>query len=124
MIQLKRMNVVREVASEDEATKLENKGFQRIGGKAEAISNVTGDIAKLGEALYNKLSQEIKAVKGNVTPEKDGKKGKASAGDDKGKTADENGSETDQSTAGENKEKKEDENGAGSDQPDSGNGKE
>lgn len=122
MIQLKRMNVVREVASEDEAAKLENKGFQRIGGKAETIGNVTGDIAKLGEALYNKLSQEIKATKSNVTPEKDSKKGKASAGENKGTTADENGAGTNLLTAGEDKEA--DKNGTGTDQPDSGNGKE
>lgn len=102
MIQLKRMNVVREVASEDEATKLENKGFKRIGGQAETKSGVTEDLAKLGEALYNKLSQEIKAAKDN-TPAKESKTGKAAAGEDKGKEADKNG--------------------AGTDQPDSGNGK-
>ena len=36
MITLKRLNEVRQVASEERAAKLEQKGFTRIGGSAEA----------------------------------------------------------------------------------------
>ena len=36
MITLKRLNEVRQVASEERAAKLEKKGFTRIGGSAEA----------------------------------------------------------------------------------------
>ena len=38
MITLKRLNEVRQVASEERAAKLEKKGFTRIGGAAKAES--------------------------------------------------------------------------------------
>ena len=50
MITLKRLNEVRQVASEERAAKLEKKGFTRIGGAAE----------KLGDALLDRLKAESK----------------------------------------------------------------
>ena len=44
MITLKRLNEVRQVASEERAAKLEKKGFTRIGGGA------SGDGGRSGEA--------------------------------------------------------------------------
>ena len=53
MITLKRLNVVRKVATEEQAAKLERLGFARTGGTAEAPvgAGVTeADLAKMGEA--------------------------------------------------------------------------
>ena len=53
MITLKRLNEVRQVASEERAAKLEQKGFTRIGGSAEAEGRpvTEADLEKLGDAL-------------------------------------------------------------------------
>ena len=53
MITLKRLNEVRQVASEERAAKLEKKGFTRIGGSAEAEGRpvTEADLEKLGDAL-------------------------------------------------------------------------
>ena len=55
MITLKRLNEVRQVASEERAAKLEQKGFTRIGGSAEA------ELEKLGDALLDRLRAESKS---------------------------------------------------------------
>ncbi|MEY8355252.1 hypothetical protein AALB39_18110 [Lachnospiraceae bacterium 54-53] len=59
MIQLKRLNVVREVASEEAASKLEREGFTRIGGSAES-KNGNAFI----DELYNRVMERMTA-KGN-----------------------------------------------------------
>ena len=67
MIVLKRLNEVREVASEERAAKLEKKGFTRIGGSAEAESRpVTA-----ADALLDRLKAENKgsAKKGGKAKE-------------------------------------------------------
>mgnify|MGYP002563577400 CR=1 FL=1 len=53
MIALKRLNEVRQVASEERAAKLEQKGFTRIGGSAEAEGRpvTEADLEKLGDAF-------------------------------------------------------------------------
>lgn len=55
MITLKRLNEVRQVASEERAAKLEKKGFTRIGGAAEEESRpvTKADLEKLGDALLD-----------------------------------------------------------------------
>ncbi len=84
MITLKRLNVVRKVATEEQAAKLERLGFARTGGTAEAPvgAGVTeADLAKMGEAMFERLSENLKAVaKATAQPPKRGKGGK---GDDK-----------------------------------------
>ena len=60
MITLKRLNEVRQVASEERAAKLEKKGFTRIGGSAEAEGRpvTEADLEKLGDALLDRLRAE------------------------------------------------------------------
>ena len=62
MITLKRLNEVRQVASEERAAKLEKKGFTRIGGAAEEESRpvTKADLEKLGDALLDRLKAENK----------------------------------------------------------------
>lgn len=62
MIALKRLNEVRQVASEERAAKLEQKGFTRIGGSAEPGSQpvTQADLEKLGEQLLDRLKGEAK----------------------------------------------------------------
>lgn len=62
MITLKRLNEVRQVASEERAAKLEKKGFTRIGGAAEEESSpvTKADLEKLGDALLDRLKAESK----------------------------------------------------------------
>lgn len=62
MITLKRLNEVRQVASEERAAKLEKKGFTRIGGSAEAEGRpvTEADLEKLGDALLDRLKAESK----------------------------------------------------------------
>ena len=62
MITLKRLNEVRQVASEERAAKLEKKGFARIGGAAEEESRpvTKADLEKLGDALLDRLKAESK----------------------------------------------------------------
>ena len=62
MITLKRLNEVRQVASEERAAKLEKKGFTRIGGAAEEESRpvTKADLEKLGDALLDRLKAESK----------------------------------------------------------------
>lgn len=64
MITLKRLNEVREVASEERAAKLEQKGFTRVGGSAEPGSQLVtqADLEKLGEQLLDRLKGEGKAT--------------------------------------------------------------
>ncbi len=64
MITLKRLNVVRKVATEEQAAKLERLGFTRTGGAAEAPvgAGLTGaDLAKMGEAMFENLSKRLDA---------------------------------------------------------------
>ena len=65
MIVLKRLNEVREVASDERAAKLERQGFARVGGSAEAESrSVTqADLEKLSEALLDRLKAESRNSK-------------------------------------------------------------
>ena len=85
MITLKRLNVVRKVATEEQAAKLERLGFARTGGTAEAPvgAGVTeADLAKRGEAMFERLSENLKeaVAKATAQPPKRGRGGK---GDDK-----------------------------------------
>lgn len=85
MITLKRLNVVRKVATEEQAAKLERLGFTRAGGAAEAPAGAgvtEADLAKMGEAMFERLSKNLKeaVVKAAAQPPK---KGKESKGDDK-----------------------------------------
>jgi len=85
MITLKRLNVVRKVATEEQAAKLERLGLARTGGTAEAPvgAGVTeADLAKMGEAMFERLSENLKeaVAKATAQPPKRGKGGK---GDDK-----------------------------------------
>lgn len=98
MITLKRLNVERQVATEEQADKLVKQGFTRIGGTAEGAANVTvteADLAKMGEAMYEKLSKTVKEAVAKATTDK----GKPVKGGDK-----------------------EGQDGNGTDQPDSGDG--
>lgn len=85
MINLKRLNVVRQVATEEQAAKLEKQGFTRTGGSAEGTASVTvteADLAKMGEAMYERLSKNLqeavvqtakgKAAKGGSKEGQDG----------------------------------------------------
>lgn len=85
MITLKRLNVVRKVATEEQAAKLERLGFTRTGGAAEAPAGAgvtEDDLAKMGEAMFERLSENLKkaVAKAAAQPPKKGKGGK---GDDK-----------------------------------------
>lgn len=85
MITLKRLNVVRKVATEEQAAKLERLGFARTGGTAEAPAGAgltEADLAKMGEAMFERLSKELKTAvaKAASQPPKGGKGGK---GDEK-----------------------------------------
>lgn len=64
MITLKRLNVVRKAATEEQAAKLEHLGFTRTGGAAEAPVGVgvsEADLAKMGEAMFENLSKRLDA---------------------------------------------------------------
>lgn len=62
MITLKRLNEVRQVASEERAAKLEKKGFTRICGSAEAKGRpvTEADLEKLGGTRLDRLKAESK----------------------------------------------------------------
>ena len=74
MITLKRLNEVRQVASEERAAKLEKKGFTRIGGAAEEESSpvTKADLEKLGDALLDRLKAESKGGKPKEEPDGSG----------------------------------------------------
>jgi len=57
MITLQRDNVVRRVASDEAARKLEEQGFARTGGAAETEHevNMTIDVEELGRQIANQL---------------------------------------------------------------------
>ena len=57
MIILQRDNVVRRVASDEDARKLEEQGFARTGGAAETEHevNLTIDVKELGRQIANQL---------------------------------------------------------------------
>ena len=88
MITLKRLNVVRKVATEEQAAKLERMGFTRTGGTAETpvgASVSEADLAKMGEAMFESLSKRLDdrlkaATKGKGS--KDGKKEDQDGGTD------------------------------------------
>lgn len=73
MITLKRLNEVRQVASEERAAKLEQKGFTRLGGSAEPGSRpvTEGDLEKLGESLFDRMKAEIKNSKKGSKPKEE-----------------------------------------------------
>lgn len=110
MIELKRLNVVRRVATDEAAAALETKGFTRIKGEAEtpAVEINTGlalDLDKMKEDIIDHVSQrmaeQIKAAlpgdgndppkaaspTGEENPPK-GSKGKGAKGANDGKGAD------------------------------------
>ena len=66
MITLKRLNEVRQVASEERAAKLEKKGFTRIGGSAEAEGRpvTEADLEKLGDALLDRQGRHEEGRQG------------------------------------------------------------
>ena len=88
MVTLKRLNVVRKVATEEQAAKLERMGFTRTGGTAETpvgASVSEADLAKMGEAMFESLSKRLDdrlkaATKGKGS--KDGKKEGQNGGTD------------------------------------------
>lgn len=74
MINLKRLNVVRQVATEEQAAKLEKQGFTRTGGNAEGAASVTvteADLAKMGEAMYERLSKNLQEAVAKAAPEEE-----------------------------------------------------
>lgn len=78
MIILERLNVVRQVATEEQAAKLEKQGFTRTGGSAEGAANVTvseDTLAKMGEAMYERLAKNLQEAAAKAAPA--GEKGKA-----------------------------------------------
>jgi hypothetical protein len=85
MITLKRLNVVRKVATEEQAAKLERLGFTRMGGAAEppAGAGITeANLAKMGEDMFERLSKNLKEAVAKATAQPP-KKGKGAKGDDK-----------------------------------------
>lgn len=102
MIILKRLNVVRQVATEEQAAKLEKQGFTRTGGTAEEAAATVNqaDLAKMGEAMFEQLDKKLQEAVAKAVP-----------ADDKGKTV----------KSGQKGGQKEGQNG-GTDQPDSGDG--
>lgn len=74
MITLKRLNVVREVATDEQADKLVAQGFSRAGGSAEggAASAITeANFAKMSEAMFERLNESVKeAVAKAAVPDK------------------------------------------------------
>lgn len=65
MITLKRLNVVRQVATEEQAAKFERLGFTRQGGAAEApvgTGTSKDDFAKMGEVMYERLNKNMKTA--------------------------------------------------------------
>ena len=78
MITLKRLNVVRLVATEEQAAKFERLGFTRTSGAAEAPADAgvsRDDFAKMGEAMFENLSKNLKdaVAKATAKPPKKGK---------------------------------------------------
>lgn len=110
MITMKRLNVVRQVETDEQAAKLEKKGFTRIKGEAEALAveintGLALDLDKMKEDILDHVSQrvaeQIKAAlpddgndppkaaspTGEENPPKGGK-GKGAKGANDGKGAD------------------------------------
>lgn len=84
MIILERLNVVRKVATEEQAAKLEKLGFTRTGGSPEGAASVTVNedtLARMGEAMYERLSKNLKDAVAKAAPA--GDKGKGTKGDEK-----------------------------------------
>lgn len=83
MIILKRLNVVRRVATEEQAAKLEKQGFTRTGGTAEEAAATVNqaDLAKMGEAMFEQLDKKLQEAVAKVAPPDD--KGKAAKGSKK-----------------------------------------
>lgn len=108
MIVLQNLNIVREVASETEALKLESEGFERRSGQAESVSAAGGiterDFAKMGEAMFERLQKNLqeavesaaaaptaapqpeseKKTDDAAPPDKEDKDGRKAAGKDNG----------------------------------------
>lgn len=87
MITLKKLNVVRKVATEEQAAKLERQGFTRQGGAAEAPAGAgltEADFAKMGEAMYERLNKNMKTAvaKAVAAASNDGKKEGQNGGTD------------------------------------------
>lgn len=62
MITMERLNVARQVATEEQAERLAQKGFTRTGGTAEAaVAVAEADLAKMGEAMFERLSARLQA---------------------------------------------------------------
>ncbi len=64
MITLKRLNVVRKAATEEQAAKLERLGFTRMDGTAETPAGAgvsRDDFAKMGEAMFENLCGRVDA---------------------------------------------------------------
>lgn len=100
MITLKRMNVVRQVTTEEQAAKLEKQGFDRMGGAAEdtSIAPVTeAAIAQMGEAMFERLSKNMKEAVAKATASGKGKAAKDGGQDDK---EGQDGADTDQQNSG------------------------
>lgn len=79
MITLKRLNVVRKVTTEEQAAKLERLGFTRTGGAAEAPAAAgvsREDFAKMGEAMFERLNENLKDAVAKATASGKGKGGK------------------------------------------------
>lgn len=84
MIIMEKLNVVRKVATEEQAIKLEKQGFTRTGGSPEGAASVTvseATLAKMGEAMYERLAKNLQEAAGKAAPA--GEKGKAAKGEKK-----------------------------------------
>lgn len=81
MITLKRLNVVRKVATEEQAAKLERLGFTRMGGTAEVPAGAgvsEDDLERMFETLSKRLDDRLKAAakgKGSKDSKKEGQNG-------------------------------------------------
>ena len=64
MITMKKLGVVKEVPSEEDAAKLARQGFERVGGAADPVSDrpaTMGDLAMAMQGLYERLKADMLA---------------------------------------------------------------
>ncbi len=64
MITMKKLGVVKEVPSEEDAAKLARQGFERVGGAADPVSDrpaTMGDLAMAMQGLYERLKADLLA---------------------------------------------------------------
>lgn len=86
MITMKKLGVVKEVPSEEDAAKLARLGFERVGGAADPAADrpaTMGDLAMAIQGLYERLKADLLAELSQEKPKaarsskKEGKDGGA-----------------------------------------------